>query len=161
MNLHTIFQYQDSHVVVSVATLTMYLAIYCHEFGHYLAARFFKRKGMRLLFFPQRAGTSLNGIFGFFRRYAVAAGIDIPYAQIIQLPVWKRRVIFLGGVVMDVGVATIVWMVLPTMEIEEDLAHGIMIGVLIRASFGLLCNLIPNAALKNDGWRFLNPHSET
>jgi hypothetical protein len=36
------------------------------------------------------------------------------------------------------------------------LEEGIVLGFFTRASLGLLINLMPIAAVKSDGWRFLN-----
>jgi hypothetical protein len=85
------------------------------------------------------------------------AAIDVPIGELLMLPVWKRRVIFLAGCMFDVLAAVLTCAIsAPSPDIIQQ---GLILGALVRVFVGLPVNLIPIAAVKNDGWRIFNPNS--
>lgn len=149
----------DAHVVLFIASTSLYLGMFFHEAGHWVAAKAFGVGAVKFVFFPRRAQVPPGGVRNFFNRYAAGAGIDVAFVEFRLLPIMHQRIIILGGVSADVFVTILAWTWIDILPIEICWAQGILLGLLVRSSVGLAFNLIPMAAFKNDGWRLLNLNS--
>lgn len=145
-------------IVVAVSWLFLF-GTAIHEGGHWLAAKAFGLGQAKLLIFPHRQQPATGGWINFFNRHAAPAALDWPPDEFLALPVWQRRIIILGGVTADVLVAAVAWHWIGLAGLEKDTEQGLMLGIMVRATLGVLLNLIPSAAKKNDGWRFLHPEA--
>lgn len=145
----------DVYIAFFWAAFFVLLGVPLHEGGHYLAGRVFGLTQARFVILPMRK-LPLKGVTGFIRRYAAGAAIDIEPHEILALPVWQRRVIFLAGSAVDVAVWLVVSWYFSGMAPLSNWEEGAVLGFFVRASLGSLINLVPIAAVKNDGWRFMN-----
>nr|WP_315481923.1 hypothetical protein [uncultured Undibacterium sp.] len=141
--------YAVNHIdFLAFVTFLIFTIIGCllHEFGHILMARFHGIKGSKIFF--KRLPNSAMRLPLFF--------VDIDDTLLMALPRRNRKMIYLGGFLIDVFVGIFALAYTANSFLENSIEIGIVLAGVCRFFISWV-NLIPVSSIKSDGWRLMNP----
>jgi membrane-associated protease RseP (regulator of RpoE activity) len=135
------------NTALAVAMMTGVVIIFCHELGHWFAARAIGVEG-RIGFFVRRKTSRLW--------FLSVMGVTIDDVHFAALSTVKKRLIVAGGPVVDVVASTLLLAFGLLLPGPSWLTCGIaLLGALYLPLTAM--NIVPMRHIRNDGWVFFRP----